>query len=383
MVPSVEVPLWRAVSAFRVLALGYAAVVLAQVQDEVRRPALGWAVLAAMALWTAGSVPAYALAAVRGGVRRVAALDLALAAAAVLSTALVDAPERIERGTQTLPVIWPAAAVLACAVVAGPYGGAAAAAVVGACGLLVRGEPAPTTLHNVVLLLLVGTIIGWAVGRARDAEALLAQEQQRLAAARERDRLARVVHDGVLQVLALVARRGAAADGAPGADARLARLAGEQEAALRALVAGVPPPAGASRAAVPPAGPVDLVPLVAGLVARAGERVALSAPADPVPLPAAAARELAAAVGAALDNVARHAPGAPAWVLVEDEGDAVVVTVRDDGPGVAPGRLEEAAGSGRLGVSQSIVGRVRDLGGRAAVVSAPGRGTEVELRVPR
>ncbi|WP_010293612.1 ATP-binding protein, partial [Streptomyces sp. SA3_actF] len=101
-------------------------------------------------------------------------------------------------------------------------------------------------------------------------------------------------------------------------------------------------------------------------------------------LAAHAARELTAAVAAALDNVARHAgEDARAWLLVEDETDAVLVTVRDDGPGIPEGRLAEAAEQGRLGVAQSIRGRLADLGGTAALLSVPGQGTEVELRLPR
>jgi signal transduction histidine kinase len=50
---------------------------------------------------------------------------------------------------------------------------------------------------------------------------------------------------------------------------------------------------------------------------------------------------------------------------------------------VGAGRLAEAAAAGRLGVSHSIQGRVRDLGGSAEIRSLPGEGTEVELRVPR
>ena len=42
-----------------------------------------------------------------------------------------------------------------------------------------------------------------------------------------------------------------------------------------------------------------------------------------------------------------------------------------------------AAAAGRLGVAQSIVGRLRDVGGKACLTSSPGQGTEVELRVPR
>ena len=72
---------------------------------------------------------------------------------------------------------------------------------------------------------------------------------------------------------------------------------------------------------------------------------------------------------------------APAWVLVEEVGERVVVTVRDEGPGIAPGRIEQAQGEGRLGVAESIRGRMNDLGGEALLTTAPGQGTEWELRV--
>jgi len=88
-------------------------------------------------------------------------------------------------------------------------------------------------------------------------------------------------------------------------------------------------------------------------------------------------------VGQCLSNVRHHVgAGASAWVLVEDMGSAVVVSVRDEGPGIPPGRLEEAAAQGRLGVAESIQGRMRDLGGQARV-SSGSWGTEWELEVPR
>jgi len=106
-------------------------------------------------------------------------------------------------------------------------------------------------------------------------------------------------------------------------------------------------------------------------------------PAEPVRLGSAAAQETALAVRAALDNVRQHCgPTVQAWVLVEDEGDQVTVTIRDDGPGIPAGRLAEAAADGRLGVSQAICGRIRDLGGSADIMSGPGTGTEVVLRIP-
>lgn len=128
-------------------------------------------------------------------------------------------------------------------------------------------------------------------------------------------------------------------------------------------------------------GPVDLRALLAPY---ASARVTFSEPGAPVPLPPAAARELAAAVGAALDNVRKHVgEDARAWILVEDEPDEVIVTVRDEGPGIPAGRLAQAEGEGRLGVALSIRGRLRDLGGAAELISVPGQGTEVELKVPK
>jgi len=52
------------------------------------------------------------------------------------------------------------------------------------------------------------------------------------------------------------------------------------------------------------------------------------------------------------------------------------------GPGIPDGRLAQAAAAGRFGISHSISGRLRDLGGSATVSSVLGEGTVVELRLP-
>jgi signal transduction histidine kinase len=89
-------------------------------------------------------------------------------------------------------------------------------------------------------------------------------------------------------------------------------------------------------------------------------------------------------VTAAIDNVRQHCPPATrAWILLEDEPGAVTATVRDDGPGIPAGRLAQAAKQGRLGVAQSIRGRIEDLGGRVTVTTAPDEGTEIELSLAR
>ncbi len=104
---------------------------------------------------------------------------------------------------------------------------------------LLRGAALSVALNGVVLLLLAGVIVGHLARLAAEVEAERQHATEVEAASRERERLARDIHDSVLQVLALVQRRGAEAGGAA---AELGRLAGQQEAALRALV-------GAGRAA--------------------------------------------------------------------------------------------------------------------------------------
>ncbi|MGY1453928.1 MacS family sensor histidine kinase [Streptomyces sp. SS8] len=400
---SVEQPLWRALTAYRVLTMGYALALYAHAYGEYVHPLGAGAYLAVLAVWTLATV------------RRVSsaerctppflAVELAVALAGILLTPVVDTQARIEAGGPTLPSIWTAGAVLGFAVKSGWRRAAAASLLVGAANVAAAGGFAQDTVHNVLLVCIASIAIGYVVEVARASERTLARALRIEAATRERERLARDIHDSVLQVLAMVQRRGTAVGGEA---AELGRLAGEQEAALRALVSsGVAPEPSAPRAgafapgsaaspaAVPPQGGGAAAGDAGGesdvralLSAYAGNRVSFAEPGAPVRLPAAAARELAAAVGAALDNVRTHARGpsgeeARAWILLEDEPDAVVVTVRDDGPGIPPGRLEDAEAEGRMGVALSIRGRLRDLGGSAELLSVPGQGTEVELRVPK
>ncbi|MEU6648986.1 DUF5931 domain-containing protein [Streptomyces sp. NPDC046900] len=386
---SVEQPLWRALTAYRVLTMVYAIGLFATAYSAFARPWLAIAYYVVLCVWTLATLPRVANAA--SCTKRFLAADLAIALTGILLTPLAATHERIVSGGPTLPSIWTAGSVLAYAIKGGWRWAGLASTPVAAANLIERGAPARDTVHNVVLVWVASIGIGYVVEVARASERTLARALEIEAATRERERLARDIHDGVLQVLAMVQRRGSALGGEA---AELGRLAGEQEVALRTLVStGLVPVSRVSedaalgavvRAVEEPAaeeGPVDLLSLLAP---HAGARVTLSGPGVPVPLPRAAARELTAAVGAALDNVRRHAgDGAHAWILVEDELDGIVVTVRDDGPGIPEGRLAEAEGEGRLGVAQSIRGRLRDIGGTAEVISVPGQGTEVELKVPK
>jgi signal transduction histidine kinase len=374
---SVERPLWRAVAAFRVLAAGYA--VLRYATDTVqhyRHPLGGWIYISLLALWTLATLRWFWFPDRRRR-WRLLAIDLCIAVAGVLLTRWLDAPTYVAAGDVTLPTFWAGASVLGFSVKGGWRPAALAVLIVGIADNVERGAFSIENVHNTLEMLVAGVGIGYVIEVARASEAALARALEIEAATRERERLARDIHDSVLQVLALVQRRGTEAGGEA---AEIGRMAGEQEVALRALISdGLGGADGPSE----PGGEAEL-DLRSLLAPHASARVSVAAPGEPVVLPAPVARELAAAVAAALDNVRRHAgERASAWILVEDEPEEVVVGVRDDGPGFAPGRLGAAEREGRLGVAQSIRGRLRDLGGSAEIWSAPGQGTEVELRVPR
>uniref|UniRef100_A0AAU3H0J9 DUF5931 domain-containing protein n=1 Tax=Streptomyces sp. NBC_01401 TaxID=2903854 RepID=A0AAU3H0J9_9ACTN len=390
---SVEQPLWRALTAYRVLTLVYAALLSGFGHTKYERPWVAVAFLAFLAVWTLATLPRVANAA--SCTKRFLGLDLTVALAGILLTPLADFDAQSIDGP-TLPSIWTAGSVLAFALKGGWRWAAFASTLVAVVNIIERGEPSEDTFHNVVLVWVASIAIGYVVEVARASERTLARALEIEAATRERERLARDIHDSVLQVLAMVQRRGTALGGEA---AELGRMAGEQEVALRTLVSsGLVPTARPSRdgADGAAAGAVDAVDadgdgarsgeddLRALLAPHAGSRVSFAEPGAPVVLPGDAARELAAAVSAALDNVRVHAgPDARAWILVEDEPDEVIVTVRDDGPGIPEGRLDQAEGEGRLGVALSIRGRLRDLGGTAELISVPGQGTEVELKVPK
>ncbi|MGH3934489.1 MAG: sensor histidine kinase, partial [Pseudonocardiaceae bacterium] len=189
------------------------------------------------------------------------------------------------------------------------------------------------------------------------------------------------IHDSVVQVLARVRARSGHLDGEAG---ELARLAGEQEIALRCLFSATPRSVTGEDSATGEDGATGEQDLASALRQLASPRVEISVPATAVPLPTGDVEELVALTREALANTARHGgPEARSWVLVEDLGAEVLLTVRDDGPGVDEAQLAAAELDGRMGVSRSIRGRVADLGGTLTLDTGPGRGTQWEVRLAR
>jgi signal transduction histidine kinase len=187
----------------------------------------------------------------------------------------------------------------------------------------------------------------------------------------ERREHERLLHDTVLNTLTALVRAGTEDPGdVAGAVNRCRQDVLLIEAALRD-----PDPDGST------AGPGDLAHGVRGVAAELRARgldvhvtVTGGVPAIPAPVVTA----LANATREALSNVAAHAGTADAWVEVSRIEDGAQVTVRDQGAGFDPARVDGA----RLGLRRSITERVADCGGRARVWSSPGQGTVISLSWP-
>ena len=188
-------------------------------------------------------------------------------------------------------------------------------------------------------------------------------EQRERIRSQERADMAAHLHDGVLQTLALIQRR---ADDPK--DVRA--MARRQERELREWLFE------------PGKQQIDSVGTLLRRELAAVEddhqvRVEVVSSGD-APLDDAA-RALVAAGREAVANAARHAKVDKIDVYMQADADAVELFVRDRGVGFDT----DAVDADRHGVAESIKGRVERAGGTATVRSAPGEGTEIELRVPR
>jgi signal transduction histidine kinase len=190
----------------------------------------------------------------------------------------------------------------------------------------------------------------------------LAEERRGRIRSEARAEMAAHLHDSVLHTLALIQR----ADASP----EVAALARRQERELRAWL---------YRAPVPPEG--RLRPAVEAIATRVEQRH--NVPVDVVVVGDApldeAGRALVEACQEAALNAARHSGAPLVSVYVEVEPDELSGFVRDEGKGFDPDQVP----TDRRGIADSIRGRIRRHGGSVSILSAPGEGTEVQLRLPR
>jgi signal transduction histidine kinase len=370
--PDPTTPLWRAAQVFRLLSCLYALGFHIAINSDLRHPVTGWLLFAVLIAWSTACAVAY----LRGFGRRPAWVisEIIVVVLLMASNRIVTYPQWAA-DNQTWPTtLWASNPTISAALQFGPTGGMLTGLVVMATNFAVKNYLNLNLGHNATIIIevAIGLAIGMAARTARRAHEELQRAAHLSAALEERERLSRQVHDGVIQVLALVTKRGHEIGGAT---SELADLASEQERALRRWI---------TSSSLDQAGDSDTVDLRALLRRREADRVSMVLPGTAVPLGRNVAVELDAAVGNALDNARSHAgPQARAFVLLEDLGDSVTVSIRDDGAGIGAGRLAEAESQGHLGISKSIVGRMISLGGEAELRTEVGEGTEWELRVPR
>jgi len=295
--------------------------------------------------------------------------DIAFTLGVVATSRFILGTDLLGQSFYGVTVYWMVSAPIVVGIWRGPVPGALAGLLIGAVNYFQLPSLNPRAWVDLICLVVIPALGGWIADEMIRLQRQRDQSFADAAVLTERDRLYRILHDGVLQVLSMVEREGRALGGR---GAELAQAAHRQETQLRAMLQSDAPLV---------RGDVDLVAL---LNRRATPTVSFSSTSGSLLVAPEVAEEIDSAVGEALTNVERHAgDDASAWILVEEDGDELVVSVRDNGVGMSSADVDEAVKQGRRGVVESIEGRVRALGGVASWSSKPGVGVEWEMRVPK
>lgn len=382
--------LWLGVLVYRWLSLAWMTVLTFVRWDDLDRQVLAAVALAVTVAWNAW------LTATRGWERPLDRwFDVALAFILLPISGYVMQPG--EAGGGVVPFFaasYPASAVLTVGTASGVVPGLAAAGVLTVGLYLSRltneippgltGDQWANLGNGAVYYFAAGGVTG-TVSRvltrsARERSLAIeeaARERERAARLAERDAFGRRLHDSVLQTLAMIDKRGREAARQPTVPAEQVRalvgLAADQERALRALLNQGPEAPDPGVATLGSA----LRSAAAGITAVP---VTITTISDPQ-LAASHLEELAAAVRQSLENVVEHARANTVTVFGEEVDGDIVVTIRDDGVGFTYDE-DELTNAGKLGLLGSVKGRIETLGGTMRVETAPGRGTEIELRIP-
>lgn len=243
-----------------------------------------------------------------------------------------------------------------------------------AYGVLALGyrEPREFGDLDVRLAASFGAEVAMAIENAR-----LRDEIRRSAAATERSRLARDLHDAVTQALFAASLKAEAIRRRwepSSAEARanvedVERLARGALAEMRTLLMEMRPDTLAE---------ASLQTLVEQLVAAAGgsSRVAVELDVRPgAQLPQNVRVALFRIAQESLQNMSRHSGATRAWVMLDMSGPVVQLTVRDDGHGFD----EERVTPEHFGLAM-MRERAADAGISVVIESGPGRGTTVSAR---
>lgn len=241
-----------------------------------------------------------------------------------------------------------------------------------ASALVVTGGVPDGVIHNTplaltgVTLVLILTSVRTRLRQAFAAEAAARSGERRSALARaeaEQQRaLARLVHDDVLAVLTAAMQLGGRIPEELRTEARAALAVLDRETPDSDPDAALPTETATIQ--------------LAAHVRELAPAALVSTIAEPGTLPRHVVDAFGRALGEAVRNSVRHAGPAAIEVRITGTADRLEVVASDDGQGFDPGRVDPE----RLGVRESIVGRIEALrGGRARLTSVPGDGTRVVM----
>lgn len=262
---------------------------------------------------------------------------------------------------QSLPSIWVVAAVFTTAIAAGQRPAVIAGAGLGLSRYIGwlpyagdgEGFYSLSRVAAWALLLLSGWCAGYLLKKLEEAD-------RSISAYRAREEVARTLHDGVLQTLAVIQRRSD--------DSELVDLARTQELELREYLFGAAPVE------------TDLASGLRAAARRAEQRYGLRVNVITAPdLPSGDERTIHAmcgAVGEALTNASKHGEAAKVTVYAEpaDDDYTVFTSVKDDGQGFDAEAIVEGEG-----LSRSIKGRIIEAGGSVEIDGRKGRGAEIRM----
>lgn len=254
-----------------------------------------------------------------------------------------------------------------------PLGMAAAVAI--AAAHAVGGGLREVSVILVLQGLLAAVVIVLLRRGAHGADLALSEEasmraslQARSAARSDELHQQRLLHDTVLATLTMVGT---------GSITRVSAALPRRAAADLAVIEDLRRGPQAARAAARGPAPLD-VALQAVVQADLADGRPLDIEFDvpPLDLPHEVVEALAGAVLEALANVARHAHSRAARVTARPVGQGILVEVIDSGVGFDP----EAVPGHHRGLTESVAGRMRAVGGSGRAVSSVGVGTRIELR---
>ncbi|GHG19804.1 ATP-binding protein [Streptomyces zaomyceticus] len=234
--------------------------------------------------------------------------------------------------------------------------------------VVVRGSVAQlgTALTAAVAVLTgIALLAGpWLVRMSQD----LTEERTMRIRAQERAEVAAHVHDSVLHTLTLIQRNAEDAG-------EVRRLARAQERELRNWLYK---PEGTGKDEEPETLAEAVKKAAAEVEDKHGVPIEVVVVGD-CPLDEGLVAQIQAAREAMVNAAKYGGEGGAVQVYAEVEGRTVFVSVRDRGPGFDLDAVPED----RMGVRESIIGRMQRNGGTARLRSVPGGGTEVELEMER